>query len=92
MKTKSVFFGSLLLFLLLCNSCEPGQYDESPAGFLWGIWHGFIIFFSTLGKLFGFDVLISAEHNSGWPYWLGYLIGLSAALGGGSKAATRKKH
>ena len=44
------------LILLIClsslSSCAPNGYESSEAGFISGIWHGFIIIFSLIGKLF----------------------------------------
>lgn len=91
MKTKVSLIASTLLILGLISSCAPSGFEEEPAGFLWGLWHGFIIFFSVIGKIFGMDIGIHALNNTGWPYWLGFLIGLSAAIGGGGKAASRKR-
>ncbi|WP_421751327.1 hypothetical protein [Croceimicrobium sp.] len=91
MKTKSLQIIALGLIILSLSSCAPSGFEEEPAGFFYGLWHGFIIFFSTLGKLFGRDIGIHALNNTGWPYWLGFLIGLSSAIGGGSRAASHKK-
>lgn len=51
-----------------------------------GIWHGFIIGFSLIGKLFDADIGIYAEHNTGFFYWLGFIIG----IGGFGGAAARR--
>lgn len=84
-------FASIALLTLLFTSCAPSEFTEEPAGFFAGLWHGLIIFLSVLGKLFGFDVGIHAVHNTGWPYWLGYVIGLSTTLGGSNHAGRRKR-
>ena len=80
------------LILLIClsslSSCAPNGYESSEAGFISGIWHGFIIIFSLIGKLFGADIGIYAENNTGFFYWLGFIIGIGG-LGGGSSAARR---
>jgi len=78
----------LFLFLLLINltSCAPSGYESDEAGFFSGIWHGMILIFSIIGKVFGADIGIYAEHNSGFFYWLGFIIGIGG-LGGGGAAA-----
>ncbi len=74
--------------ILLIPSCAPSGYESSQAGFFSGIWHGFIIIFSLIGKLFGTDIGIYAANNSGFLYWLGFLIGIGA-FGGGGYSSTR---
>lgn len=89
-----VFWRPIALFCLLTllfTSCAPSEFTEEPAGFFSGLWHGFIIFFSAIGKLFGFDVGIHAVHNTGWPYWLGFVIGLSTTLGGSNRVGRRRR-
>jgi len=89
MEFKKVIIG---VFLILCvlslTSCAPQGYETHKAGFFSGIWHGFIIVFSILGKLFGSDIGIYAENNTGFFYWLGFIIGIGG-LGGGGSAARR---
>jgi len=45
------------------------------AGFLIGIWHGFIAPISLLGSLV-MDINIYEVHNTGFPYNTGFLLGL----------------
>jgi hypothetical protein len=66
----------LFIFVSSLSSCAPKGYVLHSAGFFSGIWHGYIIFFSIIGKIFGINVGIYAEHNTGFFYWLGYFIGL----------------
>jgi hypothetical protein len=89
MKTNKI---ALLLLVVLCittlTSCAPNGYESDKSGFFSGIWHGIIIVFSLVGKLFGRDIGIYAEHNTGFTYWLGFIIGIGA-FGGGSNSARR---
>jgi len=84
MKNKNLAI-ALLLILLTINltSCAPSGYESGEAGFISGLWHGFIIVFSILGKLFGFDIGIYALNNTGFFYWLGFIIGIGGFGGGG---------
>ncbi len=90
MKNQKILIGIILLLMITnLTSCAPAGYESEKAGFLSGIWHGFIIVFSLIGKLFGFDIGIYAEHNTGFFYWLGFLIGIGGFGGGGGAAARR---
>lgn len=87
MKAKKVAIGLILLFCITSlYSCAPNGYVSSQAGFFSGIWHGMIIVFSIIGKIFGADLGIYAEHNTGFTYWLGFILGIGA-FGGGSSSA-----
>ena len=87
MKTKHISFIMILILLATClTSCAPKHYTGSEYGFFSGIWHGLIVVFSIVGKIFGFDIGIYAENNSGFFYWLGFLIGIGG-LGGGASSA-----
>ena len=68
------------------SSCAPSGYESEEAGFFSGLWHGFILIFSIIGKLFGSDIGIYAEHNTGFTYWLGFILGIGILGGGGSRA------
>lgn len=76
----------LLAVAVLFVSCAPNGYTDSQYGFFSGIWHGIIIVFSLLGKLIGSDIGIYAEHNTGFTYWLGFLVGVVCFGGGGTMA------
>jgi len=82
-------FTFLILFVAIATcitSCAPEGYESHESGFFAGLWHGIIIVFSLIGKLFGADIGIYAEHNTGFTYWLGFIIGIGAFGGGGSAA------
>jgi len=48
--------------------------------------HGFVSFFALIGKLFGADIGLYAENNTGFFYWLGFIIGICGLDGGGAAA------
>lgn len=89
----------LLLVALLIAACAPGANplagdavaDASPAGFLLGLWHGFIIVITFVVSLFSDSVGVYEVHNTGWTYDLGYLFGLMMALGSGGAASAKKR-
>jgi hypothetical protein len=89
MKVKKIVLGLILLICITSlSSCAPQGYEADEAGFISGIWHGFIIVFSLIGKLFGADIGIYAENNTGLFYWLGFIIGFGG-LGSGGRSAYR---
>jgi hypothetical protein len=89
MKVKKIAIGLILLICITSlSSCAPKGYISSESGFFSGIWHGIIIIFSLIGKLFGANIGIYSEHNTGFTYWLGFIIGIGA-FGGGSSSAGR---
>ncbi len=89
----------LLLVVLVVAACAPSANpltdqalgDGSPAGFLLGLWHGFIVVITFVISLFSDSIGMYEVHNTGWSYDLGYLLGLMAALGGGGAGARRKR-
>jgi hypothetical protein len=60
-----------------------------PAGFWAGLWHGLISGITFFVSLFKAGVRIYEVHNRGPLYDLGFLIGVSAAVGGGGSSASR---
>lgn len=83
MKRKLVIFLLLIFILLNLTSCASAHYTTKEYGFFYGILHGFLFLFALIGKLLGVGVGLYAEHNTGFFYWLGFIIGIGG-LGGGS--------
>jgi hypothetical protein len=52
-----------------------------PAGFLGGLWHGFIAPVTFLVSLFAAGVSIYETHNNGRWYEFGFILGVSAHFG-----------
>lgn len=83
MKKQKIIKTVLLLFIFFSlTSCAPEGGSSHEYGFFGGIWHGFILIFSLIGKLFGGDIGIYADHNTGFTYWLGFIIGIGGLSGG----------
>ncbi|MFI5129633.1 MAG: hypothetical protein ACHQFX_06570 [Chitinophagales bacterium] len=76
MRKNVIQFTVVLFILLFLSSCAPQAPTDRVYGFFSGILHGFVLFFAVIGKLFNADVGIYAQHNTGFFYWLGFLIGL----------------
>lgn len=82
----------IALFFVSCAS-QPEVPGADLPGFLWGLLHGFIIFFSFIASIFT-DVRIYAYPNAGFLYDFGFLIGAMMFLGGGgagSRGSKKKK-
>ena len=87
MKMRKIAIGFIIVcYVLSLYSCAPEGYEDHRSGFFSGIWHGMIFIFSLIGKLFGADIGVYAEHNTGFTYWLGFIIGIGVLGGGGSSA------
>lgn len=90
-----------LLLLAVCavTACAPSAnplrggagLDGLPAGFFLGIWHGFTIVFTFVAGLFVDTVGVYEVHNTGWPYNLGYLLGVMMFFGGGGASSCGKR-
>ncbi len=83
--------------VLLLTACAAGANDVAgtapaggePAGFLLGLWHGFIVLFTLVISLFSDSVGIYAVHNTGAGYDIGFVIGVMLFFGGGGGGAAR---
>jgi hypothetical protein len=94
MKTKILAFVLVLLTSALLAGCTPGsgRYDAaSPAGFLSGIWHGWIAPVSLVIGLFDNTTRIYEPNNTGWFYDLGYYIAIIGGFGGISLTRNKLK-
>ncbi len=88
----------VLVALLILVGCAPGNDRWDPyispgnqAGFWAGVWHGIIIVVTFVVSLFTRDVGLYEVNNTGWPYNLGFLIGLMCSLGGGMRVVRQRK-
>lgn len=90
--SKLKIWGLLLIVILIVSSCAPGaeKFDIQTAGFLMGLWHGFISLFTFIISLFSDKVTIYEINNNGGWYNFGFILGVSIFFGGGSKGTCRK--
>ncbi len=78
---------TLLLTLLaagLCG-CVPGDGTYGvvdPAGFFWGVWHGWIAPISLIWGFFNPEIRIYEVYNTGWWYDFGYYMAIISGFGG----------
>ncbi|MDC7125038.1 MAG: hypothetical protein PQJ46_05695 [Spirochaetales bacterium] len=98
MKKRVLFFIGITLIAAVICSCTAGPNTmaqsltiEKPAGFLLGIWHGFISLFTFIISLFNKNMNVYEIYNNGGWYNFGFIIGISLFYGGGCKGASHKK-
>ncbi len=75
--------GALSLFVL--TGCIPGDGSitaDKPAGFFWGIWHGWVSPISLIVGFFDKNIRIYEVANTGWWYDLGFYMAIISGFGG----------
>jgi hypothetical protein len=89
----SIILLCMCILIMVTSSCAPGntRFDEKPAGFWAGLWHGLICWITFIISLFSKSVEMYEINNSGGWYNFGFLLGASIALGGGGSSACKKK-
>ncbi len=81
-----------LLATVLLTACAPGDghaTPDNPAGFLWGVWHGWIAPVSVIIGFFNPNIRVYEVYNTGHWYDVGFYIALIGGFGG--LALTRRK-
>jgi hypothetical protein len=93
-KKLSILIFCVFLIIFITSSCAPGnkKFEDKPAGFWAGLWHGFICVITFIISLFTDSVeMYEVSNNGGW-YNFGFLLGAAIALGGsGSSSCKRRK-
>lgn len=84
---KKLFLLSIIVvsILLTLTGCVPGDgaYTAAkPAGFFWGIWHGWAAPISLILGLFNKEIRVYEVLNTGWWYDFGYYIAIISGFGG----------
>jgi hypothetical protein len=86
MKKKIVLLTIVIATLLLMlTGCVPGDgayTNLKPAGFFWGVWHGWIAPISLVIGLFKKGIRIYEVNNTGWLYDFGFYIAIISGFGG----------
>jgi len=72
---------------LVENHANPMAFH----GFFWGVWHGFIAWFSLIAHLFDPQTRVYAYPNGGGWYDFGFLLGVSMWAGGGGASARGRR-
>ena len=74
-----------LLFLLILSGCAPGSgasTEGDPAGFFFGIWHGWIAPISLIWGIFNPEIRVYEPLNTGWWYDFGFYMAIIGGFGG----------
>jgi hypothetical protein len=87
----TVLLGSVLLLSSCAAGGNPAAAANQPAGFLRGLWHGFIILVTFVISLFTDTVSIYEVNNNGNWYDFGFVLGAMIALGGAGSQTKRKR-
>jgi polyferredoxin len=75
----------ILILLFALAGCVPGDgsYNrDKPAGFFWGVWHGWVAPISLILSLFNDHIRIYETANTGWWYDFGFYISIISGFGG----------
>jgi hypothetical protein len=73
------------LLVLILSGCVPGDgthTPDRPAGFLWGVWHGWVAPISLIISIFDHSIRIYEPVNTGWWYDFGYYMAIISGFGG----------
>ena len=85
----------LLTVLITFAGCIPGDgkhTPDQPAGFFWGIWHGWIAPISLIwGLFFNPEIRLYELNNTGWAYDFGFYIAIISGFGGISFSRRKRK-
>lgn len=84
MNTKKWVCLLLVVGLITLAGCVPGDGKhtyEKPAGFFWGIWHGWIAPVSLIWGLINPDIRVYEIQNTGWWYDFGFYIAIISGFG-----------
>lgn len=92
---KKVILISLVMVLLVTMAgCVPGDGTytaQNPAGFFWGVWHGWVAPISLIIGLFNKNIRIYELNNTGWIYDLGFYVAVISGFGGISLSRRKRK-
>ncbi|MDJ0765520.1 MAG: hypothetical protein QNJ97_21240 [Myxococcota bacterium] len=76
---RLAFIGLLVVTAGLMAGCAPGNprfTEADPAGFFYGLWHGFIVIIAFIVSLFSDQTTIYELNNTGSWYNFGFVLGV----------------
>lgn len=94
--SKVILLALVTVLLVTLTGCVPGDgtYTPSdPAGFFWGIWHGWVSPISLIIGIFDPGIRVYEVNNTGWWYDFGFYMAIISGFGGLSiSRKSRKKN
>lgn len=94
-KFKKIFLFLLVVIMVFAlTGCVPGDgtyTPNDPAGFLWGIWHGWVSPVSLIIGIFDPGIRVYEVNNTGWWYDFGFYMAIISGFGGLSLSRKNKK-
>ncbi len=95
MKKKIIVIAALVLSLsAVLTGCIPGDGTYTtgdPAGFFWGVWHGWIAPISIIVGIFSDNIRVYEPANTGWWYDFGFYVAVISGFGGLSLSRKKKR-
>jgi hypothetical protein len=96
---RSIILTAVLVATLVLAGCAPGPNslektagdDGKTAGFLLGLWHGFISPVTFIVSIFSRNVRLYEVHNNGTWYNFGFVLGAGLFLSGGILGKKKKR-
>lgn len=91
---RFVLVAMIILVTLVVTACMPGDgraTADKPAGFFWGIWHGWIAPISLIRGLFNNKIRVYEAMNTGRGYDFGFYMAIISGFGGISLFRRRKR-
>ncbi|TVR54657.1 MAG: hypothetical protein EA426_16745 [Spirochaetaceae bacterium] len=85
----------IVAVVVVLAGCLPGHSrytTERPAGFFWGVWHGWVAPVSLIAGLFVENVRLYETTNTGWWYDFGFYIAIISGFGGLSLFRHKRDH
>lgn len=97
--TKMTAAAAILVAILLMAGCAPGpntlektaDAKGQTAGFLLGLWHGFISPVTFIVSIFTQNVRFYEVHNNGTWYNFGFVLGAGLFFSGGVLGRRKKR-
>lgn len=84
----------IIMALFMFTGCIPGDEAATiakPAGFFFGIWHGWLAPISLIIGIFNKNIRVYEVVNTGWWYDFGFYIAIISGFGGLSLCRKKKK-
>ncbi len=93
-KKRSYGLFLIILVLISLTACVPGDGVNTlsnPAGFFYGIWHGWLAPLTLLLHFFDSNIRLYEVYNVGWWYDFGFYMAIISGFGGLSLFRNKRK-